>query len=69
MSRLLTIPEFCAAYRVSRSLTYEFLASGDLFAVKVGRATRIPSDAAEAWKASLPAFQPGRAPIPQRPAA
>lgn len=58
MSHLLTIPEFCAAYRVSRSLAYEFLASGALSAVKIGRATRIPADAAEAWKASLRPFQP-----------
>lgn len=57
--RLLTIPEFSASYRVSRSLVYEMLAAGELSAVKVGRATRIPAESAEAWKRSLPAFQPG----------
>lgn len=68
MSHLLTIPEFSAAYRISRSRIYELLSSGELAAVKVGRATRIPADAAEAWKASLPAFQPGRAPTPHKAA-
>lgn len=59
MSRLLTIAEFSTVYRVSRSRTYELLAAGELSAVKVGRATRIPTEVAEAWKRSLPAFQPG----------
>lgn len=59
MKQLLTIEEFGGAYGVSRSRTYELLAAGELSAVKVGRATRIPAEAAEAWKRSLPAFQPG----------
>lgn len=59
MKQLLTIEEFGADYGVSRSRTYELLAAGELSAVKVGRATRIPAESAEAWKRSLPAFQPG----------
>lgn len=62
MKMLLTIAEFGAAYGVGRSRAYEMLAAGELTAVKIGRSTRIPADAAETWKASLPAFMPGRAP-------
>ncbi len=58
MPHLMTVPEFVARYGVSRSRVYELLANGELTALKVGRATRIPDDAAEAWKAKLPAFQP-----------
>lgn len=68
MPTLTTIPEFSAAYRVSRSRIYELLASGELSAVKCGRSTRIPAEAAEAWKASLPVFMPGRASASQKAA-
>ena len=51
--RLLTIREFSTRYGRSRSRTYELIASGKLAAVKDGRSTLIPSDAAEAWAKSL----------------
>lgn len=59
MKKMLSIAEFGATYGVSRSRAYELLAGGELSAVKVGRSTRIPVEAAEAWKCSLPAFQVG----------
>ena len=52
--RLLTIREFCKRYKRSRSRTYELILSGALFAVKDGRSTLIPVDAAEAWVRQLP---------------
>jgi excisionase family DNA binding protein len=58
MPHLLTVSEFGTAYGVSRSRIYELLASGELEAVKIGRATRIPDESAKAWKAKLPTFQP-----------
>jgi excisionase family DNA binding protein len=51
--RLLTIREFSRLYGRSRSRTYELIRSGELLAVKEGRSTLIPSDAAEAWAGSL----------------
>ena len=58
MPHLMTVPEFVARYGVSRSRTYELLAAGELTALKIGRSVRIPEEAAQAWKASLPAFRP-----------
>src|SRR5437016_14479548 len=52
--RLLTIPEFCRRYKRSRSRAYRLIQSGELLAVKDGRSTLIPVDAAEAWVAKLP---------------
>lgn len=51
--RLLTIREFSKRYGRSRSRTYELIKSGELVAVKDGRSTLIPSDAAEAWATNL----------------
>jgi excisionase family DNA binding protein len=51
--RLLTIREFFRFYGRSRSRTYELIRSGELLAVKEGRSTLIPSDAAEAWAGKL----------------
>lgn len=51
--RLLTIREFSQRYGRSRSRTYELIKSGQLVAVKDGRSTLIPSDAAERWARSL----------------
>ena len=52
--RLLTIPEFCKRYKRSRSRAYQLIQSGELLAVKDGRSTLIPVDAAEAWIRQLP---------------
>jgi excisionase family DNA binding protein len=52
--RLLTIREFSVRYGRSRSRTYELIAAGELPAVKDGRSTLIPVDAAEAWARGLP---------------
>jgi excisionase family DNA binding protein len=51
--RLLTIPEFSKRYGRSRSRTYQLIKIGELAAVKEGRSTLIPSDAAEAWARNL----------------
>jgi excisionase family DNA binding protein len=54
--RLLTIREFSVRYGRSRSRTYELIRSGELPAVKDGRSTLIPVDAAEAWARNLTAI-------------
>jgi excisionase family DNA binding protein len=58
---LLTIPEFCREYSVSRSLAYRLLGDGDLRAVKVGRLTRVTRAAADAWLRQLESFKPKQA--------
>jgi excisionase family DNA binding protein len=60
MSELLSVPVFCERYRLSRSLAYRLMGSGAIVAVKVGRLTRIRSEDAEAWAASLTAYRPTR---------
>jgi excisionase family DNA binding protein len=60
--RLLTVKEFSVQYRRSRSRTYELIRSGELQAVKDGRSTLIPVDAAEAWAQNLAPFEV-RAPL------
>jgi excisionase family DNA binding protein len=55
---LLTIPEFCREYSVSRSLLYRLLRDEDLKAVKVGRLTRIRREDADAWARRLASFKP-----------
>ena len=52
--RALTVEEFIAAYGIGRTTTYEEIAAGRLAAVKLGRRTIIPREAADAWLASLP---------------
>ncbi|WP_191058760.1 hypothetical protein [Geminicoccus harenae] len=47
--RLLTLPEFYRPRSVRKTFTYGEIAAGRLKVVKVGRATRIPVEAAEAW--------------------
>jgi excisionase family DNA binding protein len=51
--RLLTIKEFCAAKKCSRTKFYEELKSGRLQAVKVGRSTRIREVDADTWDQKL----------------
>ena len=44
------IPEFCEAYRVGRSTTYEEIREGRLKIFKVGKLTLISVEAAENWR-------------------
>ena len=48
------IDEFCQWARVARTTTFGEIKAGRLKAVKVGRRTLIPMEAAKAWLASLP---------------
>lgn len=50
----LTIPEFCAEYRTSRSYTFVLLRERRLKGVKVGKMTRIRRKDAQAWAKALP---------------
>ena len=52
--RAFPIREFCFRYGIGRTNAYQEIAAGRLRAVKVGRRTLIPHDAAEAWLAALP---------------
>ena len=54
--RFMTIAQFCARYQVSRSTTYRLAHRGALNIVKCGRTSRILTNEAEAWAASLPAL-------------
>ena len=49
-----TIPGFCAAYGIGRTLVYEEIKAGRLSARKVGNRTLILRTDAEAWAAGLP---------------
>ena len=44
-----SIPTFCSAYNIGRSLAYKEIKKGSLKAVKVGKRTLIPIHAAESW--------------------
>ncbi len=57
-SRLLSLPDFCREFKLSRSFTYRLLREGTLTAVKVGKLTRIRRDDAEAWSAKLQTYKP-----------
>lgn len=46
---LLSVTEAARALRLGRSKTYELIASGDLEVVHVGRCSRVPVDAIEAF--------------------
>ena len=50
----LTVAEFCAAYRISRSTFYAEVKAGRLFARKIGNKTIILKSEAERWALSLP---------------
>ena len=55
---LLTVPEFCRHYNVSRSLLYRMLREEQIVAVKVGRLTRIRREDADAWARRLANYKP-----------
>jgi excisionase family DNA binding protein len=52
--RAFPISEFCRRYGICRTKAYDEIAAGRLRAVKAGRRTLIPQDAAESWLAALP---------------
>lgn len=54
MKRLLKIPEFLDAYSISRTAFYREVGAGRLPLTKIGSASRVAVDDAEAWAASLP---------------
>ena len=46
---LLTVPETARLLRISRNLAYELVARGDLPAVRLGRAIRVPRRSLDDW--------------------
>ena len=59
--KYLSVREFCTNYGIGKTLAYDLMKSGKLKALKLGRRTLIPSEAAEAWAANLPPFVERRA--------
>jgi excisionase family DNA binding protein len=57
-SHLLSLPDFCLEFKLSRSFAYRLLRDGTLTAVKVGRLTRIRREDAQAWAAKLHSYKP-----------
>ena len=53
---LLTINEFATWSRLGRTKIYELIGSAEIRAIKIGRRTYIPTEAARAWLATRPAF-------------
>ena len=53
----MTIIEFMAWSRLGRTKVYELLGSEELRAIKIGRRTVIPVDAAMSWLEALPAYR------------
>lgn len=54
MKRLLKIPEFLELYSISRTAFYREVSAGRLTLTKIGSASRVAIDDAEAWAAALP---------------
>jgi excisionase family DNA binding protein len=50
---LMTVSDFLDSFRISRTSFYREVGAGRLRIVKLGRATRIARDDAEAWMAQL----------------
>jgi len=48
---LLRLPEVCARLGLGRSTVYSMIQRGELPAVRIGRAVRIPAAAIDAWVA------------------
>ena len=57
MKRLLKIPEFLELYSISRTAFYREVAAGRLPLTKIGKASRVAIDDAEAWASSLPKME------------
>ncbi len=54
MPQLMSISEFMKQYAVSRATVYRLRSQGKIAFLKIGRATRIKTEDAERWFASLP---------------
>jgi predicted DNA-binding transcriptional regulator AlpA len=54
MKRLLKIPEFLELYSISRTAFYREVTAGRLPLIKIGKASRIAVEDAEAWASALP---------------
>jgi predicted DNA-binding transcriptional regulator AlpA len=54
MKRLLRIPEFLELYSISRTAFYREVTAGRLILTKIGNASRITVEDADAWAAALP---------------
>ncbi len=55
--QLLSVKDFCSAYGLGRTRTYELIGSGAVEAVKDGAKTLITAESAERWAQSLPSFR------------
>lgn len=54
---LLTINEFKAWSRLGRTKIYELIGSDELRAIKIGRRTYIPVEAAQSWLEAQPTYR------------
>lgn len=54
MKRLLKIPEFLELYNISRTAFYREVNEGRLVLTKIGKASRVAIEDADAWVAALP---------------
>lgn len=57
--RVYTIPEFLAAFRISRTAVYAEIRAGRLIARRAGGRTLIARDDADSWLSSLPLLRTG----------
>jgi len=57
MAELLTINDFMNRYSVSRTQVYRLVNRQELKLIKLGTASRIRREDAEAWAASLPEYR------------
>ena len=54
MKRLLKIPEFLELYSISRTTFYREVNEGRIALTKIGKASRVAIEDAEAWTSALP---------------
>lgn len=59
-SGALSVADFCTAYRVGQTFTYQQIKCGNLRAVKAGGRTLILRRDAESWASALPQMRAGR---------
>jgi predicted DNA-binding transcriptional regulator AlpA len=52
--KLLRIPEFLELYSISRTAFYREVSAGRLMLTKIGNASRVAAEDAEAWASALP---------------
>lgn len=57
MAELLTINDFMERYSISRTQVYRLVNGGKLPLLKMGTASRIRREDAEAWAVSLPLYE------------